>query len=181
MAKDAYGDTLPSLPTEAYSLIDLQVVGIFAEGLWDNVIRAKIIRGKPPNMNAAIKIATDEQSFRRMIGYRTGGMENSAPEAMEIDHLRRAKCFGCGNTGHRARDCPNRLRRSAKVEEVGTRSFKCWNCGSEKHLMRNCDKIDQSRTSQYQPRDFRGPHSKQRTHTFRRSQGGNYARTNQLN
>ena len=46
LAKDAYGDTLPTLPLESYTLIDLQVVAVFSDSLFDKAIRARVIRGE---------------------------------------------------------------------------------------------------------------------------------------
>ena len=154
LAKDAYGDTLPTLPRESYTLIDLQVVAVFSDGLNDKAIRARVIRGKPQNMDDAIKLATEEQSFRKMLGYGSYNEMGSEPEPMEIDHLRRAKCFECGHIGHRAKHCPNERGHRARVEEVN--KFQCWNCGSEEHLRRDCDK-----PLRYKPRVFNGPNDHQ--------------------
>ena len=43
------------MPPASYAFIDREIVAIFSEGLWDNAIRAKVIRGKPLDMNAALK------------------------------------------------------------------------------------------------------------------------------
>ena len=101
-------------------------------------------------MDAAIKLATEEQSFRKMLGYGSYTGMGSEPEPMEIDHLRRAKCFECGHIGHRAKHCPNERGHRARVEEVN--KFQCWNCGSEEHLRRNCDK-----PIRYKPRVCKWP------------------------
>ena len=141
LAKEAYVEVLPTLPEGSYSLVDQQIVTIFQEGLSDHMIRAKVIRGKPTNMARAIELATEEVMFRQMLGSRssnsaTGAYGGRVESPMEVDHLRKSKCYECNGMGHQARNCPNRRRRPARVEAIG--QVNCWGCGSEGHFRREC-------------------------------------------
>jgi len=67
IAEDAHGDTLSNLPIESNALIKKQVINIFTQGLFNDAIRARVIRENPSDINEAINIAIEEQSFIKMI------------------------------------------------------------------------------------------------------------------
>mmetsp|Transcript_15470 Transcript_15470/g.29960 ORF Transcript_15470/g.29960 Transcript_15470/m.29960 type:complete len:90 (+) Transcript_15470:90-359(+) len=48
-------------------------------------------------------------------------------------------CYGCGGTGHIARNCPEASTNEGGFQGRGNfRPKTCFNCGGEGHISRNC-------------------------------------------
>lgn len=127
------------------SLIERQMIDVFIDGLTDNQVARKVIRGSSVTFNAAVQAAVLEQNMTRRFELRKrGGQTNNkqykpkyretGPERqetpMEIDNFR-GSCFKCGAQGHRAVHC-----RTKKIHEV--KQLECWRCGEAGHGLDRC-------------------------------------------
>ena len=75
------------------NLVAVVVQGVKVERLDDIAVQARAIRGKA----SARRIATTEQSILKIIGYNSHHWGINGPRPMDIGHVRKAKCFACGD------------------------------------------------------------------------------------
>ncbi|MCG7883674.1 MAG: zinc finger domain-containing protein, partial [Candidatus Thiodiazotropha endolucinida] len=91
-----------------------QLIDIFVDGLLEDSLKLKVLRGNPADLEAAITTATDEQNLRRRFNLRTRHHEIPDEERMEVDHYRPVqRCFKCHRAGHKSKDCRSKARVNA--------------------------------------------------------------------
>ena len=150
-----YAERLLSLAQDAFAgaqgrmqAVEPQLIGFFTDGLSQDPIKFKVMRDAPNTLQGAIQTAMMEQNLRKRFELRTsrsrsyGGASNDV-QPMEIDHMRRSnKCYKCGRSGHKAKECRTRhinlvesfpRRRTNQEEER-----RCYHCNQQGHLIRNC-------------------------------------------
>ena len=100
-----YAERLLSLAEEAYArvqdggaaAIERQLIGFFIDGLTFHYLKMKVMSDNPLTLQAAIRVAMNEQNLRKRFSLRSGHSEkyvNSQHEPMEVEHYRpTGQCF----------------------------------------------------------------------------------------
>jgi hypothetical protein len=73
-------------------------------------------------------------------------MGNGGPRALpnnygQQQHPRGTQCYACGQDGHQAKQCPNRLpmqNQTYQGRQQAQRSTECYTCGQQGHQSRHC-------------------------------------------
>lgn len=161
-----YAERLITLAADAFGnqqgpATQRQLIDIFVDGLLEDSLKLKVLRGNPADLEAAITTATDEQNLRRRFNLRTRHHEIPDEERMEVDHYRPVqRCFKCHRVGHKSKDCRSKARVNAvtnndhPMQTEGKRELLCWYCGKKGHFKRECRKrqAEQGRGNNNNPR-----------------------------
>ena len=94
--------------------IELQLVGYFQDGLESDIIKMRVMRVNPPDLQTAVTVAMGEQNLRKRFNQRKGNIDDERPptstfrdtvrepvrnreeEAMDVDHVRPVqRCERC--------------------------------------------------------------------------------------
>ena len=124
------------------SVVKLQLVGFFINGLFHDYIKMKVMRENPKTFQAAIQSALVKQNLRKRFQLRTVDSQSSksrTEKPMEVDYIRpKKKYFLCNKTGHFAKYCRSRIINAVEqVRNSNKGEVECWKCGQKGHMKRN--------------------------------------------
>lgn len=92
--------------------IERQLNDIFVDGLVDEILKLKVLRDIPNNLQRATTIVTDEQNFRKRVGMTTSSFPTASQHVhMEVDHARKLRYSNCSKSGHIAKHCKAESRK----------------------------------------------------------------------
>ena len=138
--------------------IERQLIGFFIDGLAFDYLKMKVMSDNPLTLQAAIRVAMNEQNVRKRFSLRSGHSEkyvNSQHEPMEDGHYRpTGQCFHCKKWGQKARDCTFRRKQINFVENSSYRArpsmseIVCWRCNKKGHFRKDCKERLQNKPQQ---------------------------------
>ena len=154
-----YAERLLALAEDAFDNqqgqpVQRQLIDTFVDGLAEDSLKLKVLRGNPNTLDAAITLATNEQNLCRRFNLRTRSQYVPDDDKMVVDHYRPAqRCFKCHKIGHRSKDCRSKPQVNAVVNTNSSREYDkkgemlCWYCNKKGHFKRECRKrqADQGR------------------------------------
>lgn len=139
-----YAERLLSLAEQAVGVLEIQLVGIFTDGLHSDRVRLKVMRDNPQTMTDAIASARQEINLQMRFQLRTGrdyfSPRDTKGEPMDIDHFRVRRDRQQHKRQPRPENKPRVIHKKVlAVDEHRPRSqITCWNCHRRGHFSFEC-------------------------------------------